>query len=63
MKDFVSTRTRIEKLGVKAGSDVLLLGIEKDTAFLNELETAGARVPDVRQHTGGHDLRGVRPPR
>lgn len=43
-KCFVSTRSRIEKLGVKAGSDVLLLGIEKDTAFVKELETAGAAI-------------------
>ena len=41
-KCFVSTRSRIEKLGVKAGTDVLLLGIEKDKAFVKELETAGA---------------------
>jgi hypothetical protein len=41
-KCFVSTRSRIEKLGVKAGSDVLLLGIEKDKAFVKELTTAGA---------------------
>ena len=33
-KCFVSTRTRIEKLGVKTGSDVLLLGIEKDMGFV-----------------------------
>jgi hypothetical protein len=41
---FVSTRTRIEKLGVKKDSDVLLLGIESDTAFLDELRGAGARI-------------------
>ena len=41
-KCFVSTRTRIEKLGVKTGSDVLLLGIEKDMGFVKELKTAGA---------------------
>jgi hypothetical protein len=41
-KCFVSTRTRIEKLGVKTGSDVLLLGIDTDTRFVKELETAGA---------------------
>jgi hypothetical protein len=43
-KEFVSTRTRIEKLGVKRDSDVLLLGIERDTAFLEELREAGARI-------------------
>ena len=43
-KCFVSTRSRIEKLGVKAGSDVLLLGIEKDKAFVKELRTAGAGI-------------------
>jgi hypothetical protein len=41
-KCFVSTRSRIEKLGVKDGSDVLLLGIESDKSFLKELRTAGA---------------------
>lgn len=43
-KCFVSTRSRIEKLGVKNGSDVLLLGIETDTAFVKELRTAGAGI-------------------
>ena len=43
-EEFVSTRTRVEKLGVKAGSDVLLLGIEGDRAFVEELQHAGARV-------------------
>jgi len=43
-KCFVSTRSRIEKLGVKAGSDVLLLGIEKDKRFVKELRTAGAAI-------------------
>lgn len=43
-KCFVSTRTRIEKLGVKPGSDVLLLGIEKDRSFVKELKTAGAAI-------------------
>ena len=42
--EFVSTRSRIEKLGVKPGSDVLLLGIEGDEAFRQELRAAGARV-------------------
>jgi hypothetical protein len=43
-KCFVSTRSRIEKLGVKNGSDVLLLGIETDKAFVKELRTAGAGI-------------------
>jgi hypothetical protein len=43
-KCFVSTRSRIEKLGVKAGTDVLLLGIETDTAFVKELKTAKAAI-------------------
>ena len=43
-KEFVSTRTRIEKLGVKKDSDVLLLGIEDDKGFVEELRRAGARI-------------------
>ena len=42
--EFVSTRTRIEKLGVKADTDVLLLGIEGDAVFMKELGAVGARV-------------------
>lgn len=42
--EFVSTRNRVEKLGIKTGADVLLLGIEADTAFVEELRSAGARV-------------------
>ncbi len=42
--EFVSTRSRIEKLGVKAGADVLLLGIEDDAEFQKELRGAGASV-------------------
>src|SRR5215467_14835839 len=69
-KCFVSTRTRIEKLGVKAGSDVLLLGIEKDTGFVKELKTAGAVIrtsgatpADMIFATFGHrdDLRRLPP--
>jgi hypothetical protein len=41
--EFVSTRTRIEKLGVKPDTDVLLLGIEEDAAFMKELRDIGAR--------------------
>ncbi len=44
MKDPPSTRPRIDKLGVKANHDVLLLGIEGDAAFIGELEARGARV-------------------
>ena len=40
--EHVSTRSRIEKLGIKKDTDVLLLGIEQDTAFLQELRGAGA---------------------
>ena len=43
-EEFVSTRSRIEKLGVKNGSDVLVLGIEGDKAFMRELREAGAKV-------------------
>lgn len=42
--EHVSTRSRIEKLGVRKDTDVLLLGIEEDTAFLRELRAAGARL-------------------
>ena len=42
--EFVSTRSRVEKLGVKKGSDVLLLGIDDDAAFVKELRLAGAKM-------------------
>jgi hypothetical protein len=42
--EFVSTRSRVEKLGIKAGMDVLLLGIETDATFVGELRAAGAKV-------------------
>lgn len=42
--EFVSTRSRIEKLGVKRDGDVLLLGLEGNPQFLEELRGAGARV-------------------
>ena len=67
---FVSTRSRIEKLGVKRGSDVLLLGIEKDKTFVKELRTAGAAIrtsgsqpADMIFATFGHrdDLRRLPP--
>ena len=69
-KCFVSTRSRIEKLGVKAGSDVLLLGIERDKVFVKELKTVGASIrtsgtkpADVIFATFGHrdDLRRLAP--
>lgn len=43
-EEFVSTRSRIEKLGVKKDADVLLLGIEDDAAFVKELRGAGAAI-------------------
>jgi hypothetical protein len=43
-EEFVSTRSRIEKLGVKRGLDVLLLGIEGDASFMKELRAAGASI-------------------
>jgi hypothetical protein len=43
-EEFVSTRSRIEKLGVKKDADVLLLGIEDDAAFMKELRGAGAAI-------------------
>ena len=39
----VYTRSRTEKLGVKPGSRVALVGLE-DAPFVKELEAAGARV-------------------
>ena len=42
--EFVSTRSRVEKLGVKRGLDVLLLGVEDDAAFVKELRGAGAAI-------------------
>jgi hypothetical protein len=48
-EEFVSTRSRIEKLGVQAGTQVLVLGVEGDCQFMDELRERGARV-----RTGGH---------
>jgi hypothetical protein len=42
--EHVSTRTRIEKLGVKRDADVLLLGLADDAEFLKELRGAGANI-------------------
>lgn len=39
-----NTRSRIDKLGVKSGHDVLVLGIEDDRAFMKELRQRGAVV-------------------
>jgi hypothetical protein len=50
---FVSTRSRIEKLGVKRGADVLLCGIETDTAFVKEVREAGAVVRTSRTSSAG----------
>ncbi len=46
--EFCSTRSRVEKLGIKPGADLLLLGIENDREFVAELRAAGARI-----RTGG----------
>jgi len=43
-EEFVSTRSRIEKLGVKKGSDVLVLGVDDDQVFMKQLRGAGANV-------------------
>ena len=48
-EEFVSTRSRIEKLGVKPGTEVLVLGVEADCVFMDELRDRGARV-----RTGGN---------
>ncbi len=42
--DTPSTKSRIEKLGVKPGHDVLVLGIEDDRVFMKELRDRGASV-------------------
>lgn len=52
--DRVSSRTRAEKLGVKPGTRVALVGL-KDPAFVEEIETAGARVAR-RLGTGPYDM-------
>ena len=48
-KEFVSTRSRIDKLGVKRGSEVLVLGVEADCTFMDELRERAATV-----RTGGN---------
>ena len=47
--EFVSTRSRIEKLGVREGIEVLVLGVEGDCRFMDELRERGAVV-----RTGGN---------
>jgi hypothetical protein len=42
--EHVSTRSRVEKLGIKEGADVLLLGIEDDAAFVADVRGAGGRI-------------------
>jgi hypothetical protein len=46
--EYVSTRSRVEKLGIKQGVDLLLLGIEDDAVFVDEARGAGAVI-----RTGG----------
>jgi hypothetical protein len=48
-EEFVSTRSRIDKLGVKGGTEVLVLGVEADCQFMDELRERGAIV-----RTGGN---------
>lgn len=48
-EEFVSTRSRIEKLGVKPGQVILVLGVENDCQFMDELREEGALV-----RTGGN---------
>ena len=48
-EEFVSTRSRIEKLGVKPGLEILVLGVEGDCQFMDELRERGAVV-----RTGGN---------
>ena len=48
-EEFVSTRSRIDKLGVKGGAEVLVLGVEADCQFMDELREQGAIV-----RTGGN---------
>jgi hypothetical protein len=43
-EEFVSTRSRIEKLGVTSGADIVVLGVEDDAVFMKELHDAGASV-------------------
>jgi hypothetical protein len=47
--EHVEGRSRIEKLGVKSGHEVLVLGVEADCAFMDELRDRGASV-----RTGGN---------
>ena len=56
--DRVYTRSRTEKLGVKVGSRVAVIGL-KDLPFVDELRSAGARV-DARVGAGPYDILIVR---
>jgi hypothetical protein len=47
--DFGSPKGRLEKMGVKPGDEVLVLGVEADCAFMDELRGRGAVV-----RTGGN---------
>jgi hypothetical protein len=48
-EEFVSTRSRPEKLGIKPGLETLVLGVETDCTFMDELRERGAVV-----RTGGN---------
>jgi len=50
----VYTRSRTEKLGVKPGSRVALIGLQ-DPSFVDELKAAGARVT-ARVGAGPYDM-------
>jgi hypothetical protein len=50
----VYTRSRTEKLGVKPGSRVALIGLQ-DPSFVDELKAAGARVT-ARLGAGPYDM-------
>ena len=50
-----NSKSRIDKLGVKPGQDVLVLGIEGDAGFMEELRQRGARV----RTTGGNQVEAI----
>ena len=52
------TRTRTEKLGVKPGTRIAVIGL-KDAAFVSELKAAGGKVAS-RLGTGPYDMIVVR---
>jgi hypothetical protein len=49
--EFVSTRTLLEKLGVKAGAKVLLVGVSEED-FVNQLRSIQAELHDSETGTG-----------